>query len=31
VVPDNLRKLDDGKPSTGHVLHELGARMAVTF
>jgi hypothetical protein len=31
VVPDNLRKLDDGKPSRGQVLHELGARLAVTF
>jgi hypothetical protein len=31
VVPDNLRKLDDGAPGPGHVLHELGARLAVTF
>jgi hypothetical protein len=31
VVPDNLRKLDDGKPDQAHVLHELGARVAATF
>jgi hypothetical protein len=31
VVPDNLRKLEDKSPSPGHVLHELTARVAVTF
>lgn len=32
VVPDNLQKLADGKtPSNGHVLHELGGRLAVAF
>jgi len=31
VVPDNLNKLADGTSSTGHVLHELGGRVAVAF
>ena len=31
VVPDNLRKLDSGATSAGHLLHELGGRVAVTF
>jgi hypothetical protein len=31
VVPDNLTTGTDGKPNQGHVLHELGARLAVVF
>jgi hypothetical protein len=31
VVPDNLRKAADGTTSPGHVLHELGGRVAITF
>ena len=31
VVPDNLPKVNNGAPGTGHVMHELGGRMAVAF
>ncbi|MFT3774040.1 MAG: porin [Minicystis sp.] len=31
VVPDNLVKAADGTAGTGHVLHELGGRMAIAF
>jgi hypothetical protein len=31
VVPDNLQTGKDGKPGTGHTLHELGGRLAVAF
>ncbi len=31
VVPDNLTQQGNGAPNPGHVLHELGARLAVTF
>jgi hypothetical protein len=31
VVPDNLQKSADGTPGAGHLLHELGGRLAVAF
>ena len=31
VVPDNLTTQANGTPNSGHVLHELSARLAVTF
>jgi hypothetical protein len=31
VVPANLQTAADGKPGSGHLLHELGGRLAVAF
>jgi Phosphate-selective porin O and P len=31
VVPDNLQKDASGKPGTGHLLHEFGARLALSL
>jgi Phosphate-selective porin O and P len=31
IVPDNMTTGTDGKPNQGHVLHELGARLAIAF
>jgi hypothetical protein len=31
LVPDNLIKDDSGKANTGHILHEVGARLQLSF